>query len=379
MKIGIITLNGYCNYGNRLQNYAMEKILSKQGDEVVTLINKTNNNIKVKQKNIIVKIKDEKFYYFFKKLKHDFYRKLNLKRINNLENKRSMKFINFSEKYLNESIIHISNNTICENREYLDTFDYYVVGSDQVWNPNDITVSELNFMTFAEKHKRLMYAPSFGISNIPSECKKMYTEWILGLENICVREDAGRKIIYDLTGKEALVVVDPTMLLDKAEWLSIAKEHNNKPKGRYILTYFLGEIHNNINLEILKIARDNNLEVINLANLKYEAYYSVDPSEFIDYINSAEIFVTDSFHGCVFSILMNTPLVICDRSGNTKKTNMSSRIDTLISKFYLNNRKFENISKNDYFIADYRRAYKVLEEEREKSFEYLNRILGWNV
>lgn len=34
MKIGIITLNGYYNYGNRLQNYALHKFIEGLSDGI---------------------------------------------------------------------------------------------------------------------------------------------------------------------------------------------------------------------------------------------------------------------------------------------------------------------------------------------------------
>lgn len=62
------------------------------------------------------------------------------------------------------------------------------------------------------------------------------------MHRLSVREDAGAKIIKDLTGRDAPVLVDPTLLLTKEKWLFIAKEADNKPKKKYMLTYFLGGV-----------------------------------------------------------------------------------------------------------------------------------------
>lgn len=162
--------------------------------------------------------------------------KINKKRIQKINQNRIEIFKEFSKKYLNETKFSISIKDITENLE--NKYEYFVSGSDQVWNPNDPMVSEINFMTFAPKSKRLTYAPSFGVSSIPEKYKKDYSKWLEGLDNISVREEEGANIIKELTGKDARVVIDPTMLHTKEKWISISKSDINKPKGKYLLTYF---------------------------------------------------------------------------------------------------------------------------------------------
>jgi hypothetical protein len=82
-----------------------------------------------------------------------------------------------------------------------------------------------------KRHKRIAYAPSFGVSEIADEHKENYKEWISGIHKLSVREDDGAKIIKDLTGRDAPVLVDPTLLLTKEKWMTISKEAVNKPKG----------------------------------------------------------------------------------------------------------------------------------------------------
>ena len=55
---------------------------------------------------------------------------------------------------------------------------------------------------------------------------------------------------------------------------------------------------------------------------------------------------------------------------------MSSRIDTLLSKFKLKNRRYngKNITKEN-LEHDYSEAYKILEKEREKSKKFLEKAL----
>jgi len=247
--------------------------------------------------------------------------------------------------------------------------------SDQVWNPCNLHGSSIYFLTFAEKHKRIAFAPSFGVSEIKAEYVERYKEWLSGMHRLSVREDDGAKIIKELTGRDAPVLVDPTMLLTKEKWLSIAKPAKNKPQGRYLLTYFLGGIPAKYKRQIENIVKENDLEVINLGDVREKETYETGPSEFIDYINSCSIFCTDSFHGTVFSILFQKPFIVYERMGSA--LSMYSRIDTLLNKFDLNCRKAENIRTNEQaFNIDYSHVPPILEAERNKALNYLKEALN---
>ncbi|MGU9296141.1 polysaccharide pyruvyl transferase family protein [Clostridium perfringens] len=365
-KIAIVTLNGYFNYGNRLQNYALQEVIKSLGYECDTLINTTL--LKNKNSNLEIFMKMP----FAAKIKVINY-KINKNKINKLNNKRSEFFKNFSKEYINETKFKINVNDI--KIDEIKEYKYFVAGSDQVWNPNDNTVSEVNFLTFTSREKRLTYAPSFGVSKIPEKFKENYKSWLNNIDNISVREEAGADIVKRLTGKDSIVLVDPTMLLDKEKWLSISKKDKNRPNKKYLLTYFLGDISKVCKKKINELSRRYDLQIVNLANIEEEKYYFNGPSEFIDYINSASLFITDSFHGCVFSLLMETPFIVCNRNGQSKSENMSSRIDTFVKKFDLESRKFENINESEIFDSNYTNSQIILEKEREKAWSYLRSVI----
>lgn len=366
-KIAIITLNGYFNYGNRLQNYALQESVNMLGYECDTIINNTNirRDKKEHERSKIEMLLNMTLIEKLKWIKH----RINRKKINKINDNRVDIFKKFSREYIKETDFTIEVNKIAN--EIPEMYDYFMSGSDQVWNPNDPMVSEINFLTFAPKYKRLSYAPSFGISEIPREYEEDYKIWLSGIENISVREEAGAKIIKELTGKTAQVLIDPTMLLTKEKWLSISKIAHNKPIRKYLLTYFLGELSSESKKKIKEIKSLYNLEIVNLSNIKDIKHYVTGPSEFIDYINSASIFMTDSFHGCVFSLLLETPLIVCDRKGHTKSQEMGSRIDTFLSKFKLESRKLNNIEDSDLFNNNYEKSNKLLEIERVKAWKFL--------
>lgn len=375
-KIGIVTLNGYFNYGNRLQNYALQSKLEILGFNVETIIidiQKRNKTSNTKPYSIVSRLKNKDFNKLFNKSIAKLNNRIYKAQINESNKLRTEIFKKFTLDYIKETDFTISDGNIPE--DLLNKYNYFVVGSDQVWNPSYIKGSSIYFLTFAEKYKRIVYAPSFGISEIKSEFIKDYSEWISEMHRLSVREDDGAKLVKELTGRDAPVLVDPTLLLTKDQWLSISKEANNKPKGRYMLTYFLGGVPSNYKKQIKDIAKKNKLEVINLGDIREKETYRTGPSEFIDYINSCSIFCTDSFHGAVFSILMEKPFIVYERMGSS--LSMFSRINTLLNKFDLNSRKAENIKTDeDVFNIDYSHVPTILEMERKKSTDYLKEALN---
>ena len=123
------------------------------------------------------------------------------------------------------------------------------------------------------------------------------------MSSISVREYAGADIIRDLCNIDVPVLVDPTLLLSKDQWLKIAKPHAYKPTKKYVLSYFLGNKKRK-NLKLIEnYAHMNNLEIIHLNDFQDNTRFTVDPSEFVDYFHSADVIFTDSFHGSVFSII----------------------------------------------------------------------------
>lgn len=368
-KVGIITLNGYYNYGNRLQNYALQELVKSIGFEVETIINETKFESK-ESNNIIEKIKNKNLMEISKaalnKLESYLYK-------NKLNRIRTEIFKEFSNQYINETNFTISENNI--PNDFHKQYEYFIVGSDQVWNPYFRKGSPIELLAFAPYKKSISYAASFGVTKIPDNLIDVYKNGLEGIKHISVREQSGAEIVKELTGRNVPVVLDPTMMLTKEKWLSISKVPSHKPKRRYLLTYFLGDIPKERMKYLKEIAKKNDLEIVHLAQIKDKVHYLSGPSEFIDYINSASVFCTDSFHGAVFSILLDTPFIVFDRKG--KAPSMNSRIDTLLNKFQLLSRKAENIKSNiQIFEVDYTHTYPILENEREKSIDFLKKSLN---
>lgn len=371
-RIAIVTLNGYYNYGNRLQNYAVQEVLKSYGFDVETLIVKEKNS-NISWIDIVEKINGNYIKGILPRVKTKIWTELHKNETVMSEKIRTETFKKFTNEYINETEFCISDDDI--PKDLADQYDYFVVGSDQVWNPGNIARASIYFLTFVEKQKRIAFAPSFGVSELRPEYAEDYKKWISGMHKLSVREDDGAKIINELTGRDAPVLVDPTALLTKEKWLSISKKANNKPRGKYLLTYFLGGVPDIYKRQIKNIAKVNNLEVINLGEIREKETYRTGPSEFIDYISSCSILCTDSFHGAVFSILMEKPFIVYERMGIS--LSMFSRINTLLNKFDLSSRKVENIKTNkEIFDMKYSHIPPILEYECNKAFSYLKEALG---
>ncbi len=374
-KIAIVSLNGYFNYGNRLQIYALKQTIEKFYYDVDTII---INSIKNSDSQLNL---TRKIMKHLRKTKIDFIKTVfkylfnNIKIINynlfykNLIIQREKLLIEFSNKYLSEKF-YTANDL-----NYLNSlYKYFVAGSDQIWNPFFSCSKEIYFLRFVDFHKRIAYAPSFGITEIPEEYKELYKLYLSEIPYLSVRELSGAKIIKDLTGRDVPVLIDPTMLLTKEDWLLISKPHKNKPKNKYLIAYFLGKITKEGKKIIRFLSKKYNLRIVYISNKKYRKFFIVSPQEFIDYINNASIVITDSYHGTVFSILFNKPFIVVNRV--KKHYNMYSRIETLFAKFGFKSREIGCIDLNsNIFNMNFSYANKILEEERKKSIEYLKKAL----
>lgn len=346
-NIGIVTINDNDNYGNRLQNYAIQYILEKNKVKSITI----KNNPTLNYKNLFL-LRIVKFV-LKKKKKTDAYRYKKFKEFN--------KNIRFSKSY------------ITPYSKLNSKYDYFITGSDQVWNPTWGRLSDIDLLEFASPKKRISFAASFGISNFPIEYNNKLKNALTDYRAISVREDAGKKIIENVVGrKDVEVLVDPTMLLTSDEWDKVAKKPEQLKTDKYILNYFLGELSEKRKAEINQIARANNCEVINILDKKSPFYYT-GPSEFLYLEKHAFLICTDSFHSCVFAILYNRNFIVFGREDNT--VSMNSRIDTLLTKFKLETRKYNGRITEKDLVCDYGEAYTILEKERQKADRFLKKAL----
>lgn len=352
MKIGIITINDNRNLGNRLQNFAVQETVRKLAiDTIVETIRNTNRKqrgetLKVRLKNAL---RDCKYY------------------------KRTKNFSKFNKNivFSKQSYDAVNDNS-CLNKEY----DYFLVGSDQVWNPNYGWLNSIDLLSFAKPEQRIAFSASFGVSEIPEEYNQEVAKQLKQFKAISVREEAGAKIVNALTErKDIKVLVDPTMLLTIVDWDKVAKQPKQYKGEKYILCYFLGRLSLERRREIERIAKEKDCKIISILD-KNDPFFASGPSEFVWLEKHAELICTDSFHSSVFAVLYNRPFIIFDREQAGIKS-MNSRIDTLLTKLEIEGRRYNGKKITDENLNhDYMKAYKNLDKERVEANEFLKRALG---
>jgi len=351
-KIAIITLFGYSNYGNRLQMFATQEVYKKMGFNTVILKHKQKDKVSL-----------------IWKLKRPVYLLNNLRTVI-IKNIRERNFKINANKYFIESKEYLVLNNIEKNTEIAQKYDLFSIGSDQIWNPACIQNEYFSLVKFAS-NKVITFSPSFAVNEIPNELKESFKSGLQNIVNISVRERAGAEIVKRLTGKDATVLVDPTLCLSKEEWLKFSEQSKYKPKAKYILTYFLGETPKKAN-EILSDFSEE-FTIVKLNDFNSKEYYSINPSEWVDFINDASLFLTDSFHGVVFSNILETPFVVYRRVGGMS---MNSRITDILQ--LLNKEIRLELSKDNanLFMVDFTNTNEILSMERKKVIDHLKNSIN---
>ncbi len=348
-RVGIITMIGLNNYGNRLQNYALQETLKRLGYDCYTLYNREYCN--------------NRKFFVLRNIKHF------LKKNKSINKNREKHFIEFNEKF-----IQFYNKRITAYSS-LKNFDYLISGSDQVWNPYMGGLRDLDTQNMRTKAKKISYAASFGISSLEKKHEKIILKNISKFQAISVRELQGKKLLENiLKNKKIEVLVDPTLLLSKQDWEQIMQQPKAFTNKKYILNYFLGEISPTVKKEINQIAEKYHCDIINLLD-QTDPFYECGPSEFLFLEKNAFLICTDSFHSSLFAFLFDVPFIVFDRKQQNLK-NINSRIETLINTFKLENREYDGESIKDKNIKhDYKKSYEILKIEIEKSLKFLKNAL----
>ncbi len=345
-KVAIITLYGDFNFGNKLQNYAVQKIVGKLNYDCYTVCCKDTLTTVGWKGRIIAFLG---FPKHMAKIKRDML-------------KRNQMFRRFSDKYLKLGETAGYNDA----GKIRDKYDFYITGSDQVWNCSSKKQIDYFFLEFVAPHKRICLSPSFGLDNIKKELIQKYTDSLNGFRHLSCREESGCRIIKELTGREAQLLCDPTMAVTREEWDEIAMKPQVELPERYILTYFLGDAPAEAIRYAENLASERGIPVINLYNRDYPEYADIQPDEFLYLVKHSDHFCTTSFHGCVFSIIYHKNFTVFERKD---LGGMHGRIETLLKKFGLES--CDGAKELSDSICDFSSVDEILLAERNKLYDYL--------
>lgn len=335
MKFALLSLSPNANYGGLLQLWALQQVVNKLGYESEILIRKKQAKIPISIyfKRIILKLLGKSDTPIFKE------------QIIGRNERRLFKFID--EHY---------NSRVVKSLEDInkDEYDGIIVGSDQVWRKpyflnswNTVNYYDA-FLDFAKNWniKRIAYAASFGISDLQfdREENKEIQSLLSKFNYISAREVSGVKIIEREFNLSSDLVLDPTLLLSRNEYEVLCRRNKvNVKQQNIVVTYILDK-----NPETESIIE----KVLESKRLRWKELYNSDEMtpyiSVIDWVNtiaSAELVITDSYHGCIFSLIFNKPLIF---TGNNKRGN--ARFETLIEMFDLNQ---NYISDNTQYNPDF--------------------------
>ena len=175
IRIGKLTIDGYYNYGNLLQNYALQQILHHYANSVDTIWHEDDNFLP--RKGLQLTWKDTvKYILNWRNYRHTY-----LQQYLGCEMVRQGKLKEWSDRYIHTRM------GVNDLHNVVDEYDYFIVGSDQVWNPYFGDLKN-NFLSFAPFDKRIAYAASIAAPNIPEDKSEIFKNGLTGMKWISMRE-----------------------------------------------------------------------------------------------------------------------------------------------------------------------------------------------
>jgi len=354
-NIGIMTMHRVVNYGSFLQAYGLKSLLLSLGYNVQFVdYNYGIQIVNPHKSNIISKI---------------------------INNKNIINFI-IKKKTLNKFKYEYDNHYLkylgVSNYNYNPTIDKLVIGSDEVFNclqEFPVGYSKELFGKNYETIDVISYAASFGHTKL-NELKQYNIDQEIGLllnkfKNISVRDLNSYNIVKELTGTTPFINSDPVLVSD----YSLEMSKNKISEKDYIIVYaYPGRLKKQEEKFIKSFAKKHNKKIISLGFFQKIADKNlvVNPFEVLNYFKNADYIITDTFHGCVFSIKTNSKFCAIIRDTNKNK------LSYLLTTFKQDSRIVTSLSDIDRLFTvpmNYEDTNKIIELEKIKTIKYLKNSL----
>lgn len=305
MMIALLTFHNAANYGAALQAYALQKFLLNHSVDCkyIDYVNKARKNSysmfnhisrEIGNGNVISALKYTvgSPFMMLRKWRFSRFYKYNL--------------ICTAKRY----------ETPEQAKELNGVFDKFIVGSDQVWNLKNNGNDYAFLLSFVDDNaKKISYSSSFGLATIPPQEQEKYAKYLSQINSIAVRESFGAKLVNDLTGRQAKLVLDPVFLLSKEQWREVANKEQIKEKYTFYYTNKGGQREQFIRQTGYSVSDgkdyllSRNISPNDFLCSKARVKYTMSPEEFIRVIRDAELIVSASFHCISMAIILNKPFI----------------------------------------------------------------------
>lgn len=371
-KVGVITMHGVWNYGSALQAYATCHAINRLGYEAE-----------------IINYRFPNAYHSSlpRKKKKEAEISLWQLRLNGLCSRLIGVSLDKRLERLSSFFIHyVPITKPYESREELAAtkpeYDIYLTGSDQVWNPLWVGEDTSFLLEWVpDEKKKIAYAASFGVKDLPESCKENYKRLLQRYDHISVREESA--IIYELTGKRPQVTLDPTFLLSKQDWAALTPQPPIV-KGDYILCYLLRYTFDPFPYaeDVIKyVKKQTGMKVVMIGPEAtyilngYKVLPNCGPLEFLNLFYNASYVITSSFHGTSFAINFRKDFISITDNENTSDNRQISLVKLLGLNEECLLTKETPLSKLPIPRIDYSSHEKTIENAVNTSMQYLENAL----
>ena len=376
MRIGVLALQLRYNFGGILQAYALQKTLNDLGHKAVHIDQHRYVTIGPWYKKYPIYLKRAiRKYLFGENL---------IVRADVAINNTTKAIATHTDPFIDKHIKRIYTKDFSNIKK--GKFDAIVVGSDQVWRPQYFfSKIENAYLEFTKDWdvKRIAYAASFGTEEweYNEEQTANCAALLKKFNAVSVRESSATVLCKEKLGAEALHVIDPTMLLEKEDYIKLFKETDTVKSDGNLLCYILDKGKEKDAI-IENIAKEKQLTPF-FVNSRYEEHDAPieeriqQPVEkWLRAFYDAEFVITDSFHACVFSILFNKTFIVY---GNKERG--LARFHSLLELFGLEDRIVtspEDVSKIALTPIDWNKVNNIHKHMKEKSLSFLTKNLNLN-
>lgn len=325
MKAGLVTFYHLHHYGAILQAAATQRALASLGWDCETIDYFVNQDIRILKPPTTPG-----------RAANDAYNTLHYPALK----RRWQRFETFSKAHLNLTSRRYASWE--ELKRAALPYDLLISGSDQIWNPTifpDGRFDPVFFGTFSPLRK-IAYAPSFGVGHLPEGMEEELKGYLCAFSHLSVREASGRDIVREAAGREAEVVLDPTLLLTAENWSALAAER--VVRGEYILCYCIAR-SGALEPYICRLAEETGLPVVQLCGTRRKLHpkakliFDAGPAEFLSLFRHAAYVCTNSFHGTVFSVQFQRPFFTAVAPAELQEPERS-RTFSLLSRLGLTDR-----------------------------------------